>query len=219
MAGNRWTEEELAKLAETYPRVPWEDVLAALPRHAYKSITARATRLGIRRKHGVRPAWLKKGRGEEPPAPGEPKWKPQEFHALAELYPAGTRERIEAGLPGRSWAAIARKAALLGIRREARTASLDARHPEDGTARAEAAPRRRAPDYGPYDPSSRCGECAHYRLARRDGGCYAGICGCWKIRGKDGGYLHVRSSKPSCRHFVQGGIGGLGCQPAGARKR
>lgn len=203
---DKWTREEDATLGRTYPRAPWESVLAALPGRTRGSVMHRAMVLGIRRERREREEAQRKAPLPSPRE--EPKWKADEIRALLRLYPGGSPEALAAAIPGRSAESIERKARAIGIRRKGGAPSPSAPAAEAGKSRAAWAGKSRAgtacAGRGTPDPSSRCGECLHYRVVRGDGGCNSGVCGCWKVRGEDGDYLRTGPSGPSCRHFVPG---------------
>ena len=111
------------------------------------------------------------------------KWTDEEIAYLKANYGKMSAREIAAMLPGRTAHAVRGKADNLGI---------VVKKPKP-VARPKV---RKAEDYGPYDPTTHCRECAHYEISGR--------CKCWHVKGKDGGYKIVRAVSPACRYFLNG---------------
>lgn len=94
MWGARWTDEEIALLREIYPQRGINGVKGILVRHSERAIYRQAYRLRL--------------------ASGAI-WSDEEDRKLIELYPH-MGKRCAREFPKRSWLAIVRRAARLGLR-------------------------------------------------------------------------------------------------------
>ncbi len=93
----QWTEAEIERLRATYPTGTIGELKADFGR-AWDSINAKAFELGIGRIF-------------------KPRWMPEDLVVLRAVWPGATRAEVLASLPGRSWAAVSRKAIELKISR------------------------------------------------------------------------------------------------------
>lgn len=92
-----WDRPETGTLIDGYP--DYRSVKAELDRRTLKACHSKAGRLKITRPRGKR-------------------WNDNELLRLGRYYRTGTREEILAAFPGRSWAAISKRANARGLRRE-----------------------------------------------------------------------------------------------------
>ncbi len=130
---------------------------------------------------------------------GNKRWTAREIGILKTQYGWIPLRGMARLLPGRSEDAIFQRARKLGLVKDVPEARAEA--PKSG--RKE---RTRADDYGPYDPSSRCRECAYYGYSLSQ----AHRCTCWHVKGEDGNYKTTRPDAPSCRYFRPGSIDTFG---------
>jgi transcriptional regulator with XRE-family HTH domain len=110
MSGDAWTQEEMARLQDVWPRGRCRKAAleAQFPGRTWSGIVQKARLLGLKK-------------------PGYARWSRRDDDTLMRLYLKASQAQIEAELPSHSWHSIAKRAFEMGLKRDRakRTASLD----------------------------------------------------------------------------------------------